>query len=43
MILLILKICYNGIKSIVPFKCRGSKIIEDMQEAYIAASNLQNI
>ena len=29
----------NGIKSIVPFKCRGSKIIEDMQEAYIAASN----
>ena len=29
----------NGITSIVPFKCRGSKIIEDMQEAYIAASN----
>ena len=29
----------NGIKSIVPFKCRGSKTIEDMQEAYIAASN----
>ena len=29
----------NGIKSIVPFKCRGSKIIEDMQEAYTAASN----
>lgn len=29
----------NGIKSIVPFKCRGSKIIENMQEAYIAASN----
>ena len=29
----------NGITSIVPFKCRGSKIIEDMQEAYVAASN----
>ena len=29
----------SGIKSIVPFKCRGSKTIEDMQEAYIAASN----
>ena len=29
----------NSITSIVPFKCRGSKIIEDMQEAYIAASN----
>lgn len=29
----------NGITGIVPFKCRGSKIIEDMQEAYVAASN----
>lgn len=29
----------NGIKSIVPFKCRGNKQIDDMQEAYIAASN----
>ena len=29
----------DGIKSIVPFKCRGSKQIDDMQEAYIAASN----
>lgn len=29
----------SGIKSIVPFKCRGSKQIDDMQEAYIAASN----
>ena len=29
----------NGIKSIVPFKSRGSKQIDDMQEAYIAASN----
>lgn len=30
---------YHGIKSIVPFKCRGSKVINDMQEAYIAAGN----
>ena len=29
----------DGIKSIVPFKSRGSKQIDDMQEAYIAASN----
>ena len=29
----------SGITSIVPFKCRGSKQIDDMQEAYIAASN----
>lgn len=29
----------SGITSIVPFKCRGSKIINDMQEAYVAASN----
>ena len=29
----------SGIKYIVPFKCRGKKLIEDMQEAYIAACN----
>lgn len=29
----------NGIKSIVPFKCRGNKQIDDMHEAYQAASN----
>ena len=29
----------SGIKHIVPFKCRGRKIIEDMQEAYVAACN----
>lgn len=29
----------DGIKSVIPFKSRGSKIIEDMQEAYVAASN----
>ena len=29
----------SGIKSIVPFRCRGRKIIEDMQEAYVAACN----
>jgi hypothetical protein len=29
----------SGIKYIVPFKCRGKKIIEDMQEAYVAACN----
>lgn len=29
----------SGITSIVPFKSRGIKIIEDMQEAYQAASN----
>lgn len=29
----------DGITSIVPFKCRGSKIIEDMHDAYQAASN----
>lgn len=29
----------SGIKDIVPFRCRGSKQIDDMQEAYIAASN----
>ena len=29
----------RGIKDVIPFKCRGSKPINDMQEAYIAASN----
>jgi hypothetical protein len=32
----------DGISYVIPFKLRGSKLIETMEEAFIAAKNMSN-
>jgi len=32
----------DGISYVIPFKFRGSKVIESMEEAFIAAKNISN-
>jgi hypothetical protein len=32
----------DGISYVIPFKLRGSKLIETMEEAFISARNMSN-